>query len=407
MSFFGVTVHTIEEIYPHSNADKLELGKVSGLNFQFVMAKDNYAVGDKVLYFPIDSLIPTVLAEKMGLVGFNPKQETHRIKTVTLRGEISQGFVCPPREEYINLTIFNRGDTEEITKHLGVIKYEPEEKICQDGILRELPTGLGAYDINGAERNMDIINSLMNKPVQITEKLEGSNFSVCSYVGGRITVNTRNNTIEEITNIKIPRTPESMAKGIVSILYNMDIIDKPSRDNPTAGEFGKLLAEKFTEKIVKDLTPKKNIYWEVARREKIIEFAKYLTEVYNLPIVVYGELIGPSIQKNYYNLKEVTVRIFDIKIGMDESATCWTWLSDFDIMTEVMRFFGNNDILVPVLFIGILSDFLNDTDIVTASTGKSVLNDKKLREGIVIKADTSKRTIIKQRDPIYLAKSGN
>ena len=29
MSFFGVTVNSIEEIYPHSNADKLELGKVS------------------------------------------------------------------------------------------------------------------------------------------------------------------------------------------------------------------------------------------------------------------------------------------------------------------------------------------------------------------------------------------
>jgi len=39
MSFFGVTVNTIEEIYPHSNADKLELGKVSDLNFQFVDSK--------------------------------------------------------------------------------------------------------------------------------------------------------------------------------------------------------------------------------------------------------------------------------------------------------------------------------------------------------------------------------
>ena len=56
MSFFGVTVNTIEAIYPHSNADKLELGKVSDLNFQFVVGTDNFKVGDEPIIFPLCTL---------------------------------------------------------------------------------------------------------------------------------------------------------------------------------------------------------------------------------------------------------------------------------------------------------------------------------------------------------------
>ena len=406
MSFFGVTVHTIEEIYPHSNADKLELGKVSDLNFQFVMGKDVYKVGDKVLYFPIDSLIPTSLAEKMGLIGFDPKKENHRIKTVKLRGEISQGFVCPPHEEYIDLKVFNRGDTEEITKTLGVIKYEPEEKICQSGILRELPTGLGVYDIEGAERNMDVIESLMDEDVQITEKLEGSNFSVSSYVDGRVTVNSRNNTIEELKSLKLPKTIESIAKNMVSILYNMGVIERPSRENPDAALKGKELAEKFSEKMKSDLTPKKNTFWENARELRVIELAKNITKEYGVPIVIYGELIGAGVQGNHYQLNNTTVRLFDIKIANDESATSWHWMPVEVFVTVINDFYGDTANMVPILFEGKLSEWIGKSNVVTLSSGKSKLNDKKLREGIVIKKLGEKRVIIKQRDPIYLSKTG-
>ncbi len=406
MSFFGVTVHTIEEIYPHSNADKLELGKVSGLNFQFVMGKDNYKIGDKVLYFPIDSLIPTTLAEKMGLVGFNPDKETHRIKTVKLRGEISQGFVCPPMSDYIDSEIFERGNTEEITEHLGVVKFEPEEKICQDGILRDLPSGLGVYDIDGAERNMSIINSLMDDTVQITEKIEGSNFSVAAYPNGNITVNSRNNTIEEIKSFTLPKTKESMSKNMVGVLYNMGIIERPSRENPEAGLFGKKIAEQFTERLTLDLTPKKNIFWKVARRDRVIELAKSLVEDLGVPVVVYGELIGPGIQGNYYGLKEAEVHLFDVKIADDESATSWHWMDVLEFDSVISSFYGDDTLMVPILWMGTLRGFLDGSDVVTKSSGSSKYCSK-LREGIVIKKFGNERVIIKQRDPIYLAKSGN
>lgn len=406
MSFFGVTVNTIEEIYPHSNADKLELGKVSDLNFQFVVGTDNFKVGDKVLYFPIDSLIPTSLAEKMGLMGFDPKKEYHRIRTVKLRGEISQGFVCPPRKEYIDLEIFNRGDTEEITKTLGVIKYEPEEKVCETGILKEFPDGIGIYDIDGAERNMDVIESLMDEYVQITEKVEGSNFSVTSYVGGRITVNSRSNTIEELTSLRLPRTIETLAKNMVSILYNMEVIERPSRENPDAVLKGKEIAVKFAEKLKSDFTPLKNTSWENARNLRVIELAKNLTEEYGAPIMIYGELMGAGVQGNHYQFKTTTVKLFDIKIANDESATSWHWMPAEVFVKTINDFYGHTDNMVPILFEGKLSDWIGESDVVTLSSGKSKLNDKKLREGIVIKKLGEQRKIIKQRDPIYLSKTG-
>jgi len=406
MSFFGVTKNTIEKIYPHPNADKLELGKVSGLNFQFVMGIGSYKVGDEVLYFPIDSLIPTPLAEKMGLIGFNPDNEYHRIKTVTLRGEISQGFVCPPKSDYIDNEIFALGDSEEITKHLGVIKFEPEEKICQDGILKDLPSGLGVYDIDGAERNMGVFELLMDKNVQITEKLEGSNFSVASYANGKITVNSRNNTIEEIKSFRLPKTPEAIAKNMVSILYNMEVIDRPSKDNQDAVAFGNHIANAMTEKLKQDLTPKKNVFWEVARRESVIELAKRLSNELGKSVVVYGELIGPGIQSNYYGLKDCTVKLFDVKIADDESNTSWHWMPAEDFMKKINEFYGDKVHTVPVLFIGKFKDWIGDSNIVTLSSGLSKLS-KKLREGVVIKMLGEERVIIKQRDPIYLSKTGN
>ena len=92
MSNFAVTIEKIEEIAPHENADRLELGRVAGMTFQFVVQKDTYKPGDEVIYFPLDSLIPEPLQEDLGVAGYLSKG---RVRTVELRGMISPGLVCP------------------------------------------------------------------------------------------------------------------------------------------------------------------------------------------------------------------------------------------------------------------------------------------------------------------------
>ncbi|WP_069470858.1 hypothetical protein [Candidatus Marithrix sp. Canyon 246] len=105
--------------------------------------------GDIVLYFAIDSLIPEWVLEKLDLVA-----------KLTLLENMPA----------------NTAD-EKITEFLGVEKYDIPPIPCQNAQLIQLPIGLSAYDIEGADRYVEVAQVLMSQLVEITEKLEGQNFS--------------------------------------------------------------------------------------------------------------------------------------------------------------------------------------------------------------------------------------
>jgi RNA ligase (TIGR02306 family) len=181
MSSFGIYLKTIEKIYPHNNADKLELAKLVGNDYQFVIPKGRYKVGDNVLYFPIDSVLPPKVQETLGL-------QSKRIKTVKLRGEISQGVVAslPELVDLLDWTVDD--DLEhgifdvDFAPSLGVTKYEPPQQVVKFAHLVTLPEFSYVYDLENAENFPDEVDrlKLLGTPIIVTEKLEGSHFS-CSY----------------------------------------------------------------------------------------------------------------------------------------------------------------------------------------------------------------------------------
>ena len=175
MSFFNVTIEEIHNLRKHPNADRLDLANLAGKDFQFVMGKDQYKNGDKVLYFPIDSLIPDKIQEKLGIQGMLSGRHKDRVKTIRLRGEISQGVVGP-----ISIISDLKDDPspEEITEFLGVIKYVPPVVPCKFGQVVGLPMGLSKYDIESAQNFQHVIEFLVDQLVHISEKLEGQNFAV-------------------------------------------------------------------------------------------------------------------------------------------------------------------------------------------------------------------------------------
>lgn len=69
MSKFAVTIESISKIYPHPNADRLELAQIDGMAYQFIIGKGQFHEGDLVVYFPIDSLLPPTVVSYMGLEG--------------------------------------------------------------------------------------------------------------------------------------------------------------------------------------------------------------------------------------------------------------------------------------------------------------------------------------------------
>ena len=113
------SVQIIISIEPHLNADKLELATILG--WQVVINKqENLKVLEKVIYFEIDSILPEEEWSK-----FMEKCK-YRVKTIKLRGELSQGLIIPISNIFPNSDrIFNEGD--DLTQILKVIKYDDEE----------------------------------------------------------------------------------------------------------------------------------------------------------------------------------------------------------------------------------------------------------------------------------------
>lgn len=108
------TIQIIEELKPIEGADKIEAARVKG--WWIVVKKDQFKVGDRVIYYEIDSLLPVKPEFEFLLKGSTLKKsvidgkeyEGIRLKTIKLRGALSQGLILPVS------ILKNYGDLEEI-----------------------------------------------------------------------------------------------------------------------------------------------------------------------------------------------------------------------------------------------------------------------------------------------------
>ena len=364
MSDFSVDIRKMLSISKHPNADKLEIGKVKGLEFQFVVQKGSYQVGDLVVYFPVDSVMTSKLMNLFELT-FLSGRDKNRVKTIKLRNIISQGLVLPLEKFQENDLLCDAELGSDVTEALGIIKYEPIPVMSVGGNLLPLPHGLTQYDIEGYERYPEATAALMDQLCMISEKMEGTNVSVSVDTAGNLFVNQRNFTIEEIES------------------------------------------------------KRKNVYWETARNSLAIDCAmECLRNTDGQEVTLYGELIGPGIQKNLYKCNHHGILIYDIKVD-----GTFLGFDDFAMMImeckKLMEFDGEPlSFLAPVPFLltkpVTLREWLDGRTIEEASNGISFFGDgDMLREGIVIRPmveeyseELQGRLILKKRSPEYLAKYG-
>ena len=125
-----VTVRTVGQITPIENADAIECISVDG--WQVVAKKGEFKEGDKCVYFEIDSFLPTddvrfSFLAKNGTKTDSDGVERVRLRTIRLRGQISQGLALPLHlfPEIVGLLHTNQ---EDFSETVNVIKYEQPEK---------------------------------------------------------------------------------------------------------------------------------------------------------------------------------------------------------------------------------------------------------------------------------------
>lgn len=126
------SVQKVKAIKPIEGADRIEIAQV--LNWDCVVQKGQYNIGDLVIYFEIDSLLPDIPAFSF-LKGssWSQKLNKYKIHTSKFRGQISQGLIMPIRQlteiyNQINKSAVSSIDYDEgdnLTELLKIEKYEP------------------------------------------------------------------------------------------------------------------------------------------------------------------------------------------------------------------------------------------------------------------------------------------
>ena len=134
------SVQTVKAIKPIEGADRIEIVQI--LNWDCVARKGEYQVGDKVIYFEIDSLLPDIPAfEFLKGSSWSQKLNKYKISTHKFRNQISQGLVMSINDlpkileqtlqvsdstasvEAVGLQYL--ADGFDLTEILSIEKYEP------------------------------------------------------------------------------------------------------------------------------------------------------------------------------------------------------------------------------------------------------------------------------------------
>ena len=126
------SIRRIDNIKPITDADSIEVATVGG--WKVVVKKGEFKTNDLVVYLEIDSWVPTSLAPFLSK-GKEPKVfngvEGERLRTVKLRGQISQGLLLPIDCTTISDTIsdgegnvISVSEGDDVTEFLGIQKWE-------------------------------------------------------------------------------------------------------------------------------------------------------------------------------------------------------------------------------------------------------------------------------------------
>lgn len=361
----------IEEIRPHDNADRLELAIIKG--WQTVVRKGEHSSGEIVVYIPIDSVLDTKLEAFLFPPDSKVRLNNSRVRSIKLRGALSQGMVVPLDDELLKLypELAKKKLGDDVADVLGISKYEPPQ--------RSVPSNMQAKPTRKKHRLFREYTDIENfkhhpnlfvggEQVVITCKLHGSNFRA-----GWLPTEV-NSLWKKVLKFfgRLPR---------YEYVYGSRRVQLQNQPNTTTW-------------YQKHNKVKTNIYQTISEQYQLKQ---------KIPAghVVYGEIIGHGIQKNYeygHGPNEWSLYVFDV-VGPDGK-----YLDHYALESFCNRV-GLS--MVPILYVGPYSKEILDG----YAVGPSVLapEAQPIREGCVIRPITEQlcymgRKLLKRINDEYLLK---
>jgi RNA ligase (TIGR02306 family) len=256
------SIQTIAALDPIPGADAIELARVLG--WAVVVKRGEFSVGDSVIYCEIDSLLPerrefeflrtsSYKPARIDAAGQVTTPAGFRIKTVRLRGQVSQG-IC------FGLSLLPEADSlpvgTDVTEPLEIVKWEPPISPGMVGRIKgPFPDSLPKTDETRVQLLANALIRHQGKEFYVTEKLDGSSYSAF-HCQGNFGICSRNQWIDE----------SDTSSKYVSIAQAFSLPEKLAQAAARLGH----------------------------------------------DIAIQGEMIGPGIQGNKYGLSFVTLRVFNV-----------------------------------------------------------------------------------------------
>jgi RNA ligase (TIGR02306 family) len=258
------SIQTITNLIPIEGADNIECAQVLG--WQCIVKRGDFKVGDWCVYIEIDALVPVCkVFDFLSKTGVKISEidgvqyKGYRIRTIKLRGCLSQGLAMPINAFIDDLQFYKiDGATigEDVSYLLGIVKYEPPIPISMQGEIEgKFPRLIPKTDLIRIQSAPDVLVRNKGKMFMVQEKVDGQSIT-CYLHDGEFRICSR--------NLELKDSDSDSRVLTVKRLLVKEALEKFSNDH------------------------KGNSY------------------------AFQGEFVGPGIQNNRLKLKSRTILFFDI-----------------------------------------------------------------------------------------------
>jgi RNA ligase (TIGR02306 family) len=356
-------VARIGEIVPIPGADNIELVLAGG--WQAITKKGDYQVDDLVIVATTDAVIPQELSDAMNVTNYLRKGQ--RVRTVKLRGMYSECLIIPfVYAEKLTHPKAKWAEGTDMMDLFKIYKYEPPvREVVVSGGRKVKYKDNPLFYVYHKFPNLKNVAGLFTEEdeVEISRKIHGTN--------------ARYGVVKKKKISLWDRVRKFFGNEWVEyeFVYGSHNVEKGSDSQGYYGtDVWKEVADKYN--------IKENL-WALFRNYKEVGDIKE-------GIIIYGEIFGPGIQKNYdYGLTELKYNGFDVQI---DGEYC-----------DVKRSFMLQSMLgldyVPVLYYGKWSQEVQDSFVFN----NYIEGTKVPHEGVVIKHISGNRhKVAKVINPDYL-----
>ena len=260
-------VSKIDAIRPIEGRDRIVMATIE--NYNSIIQKDSYKVGDIVVYIFYDAILPADNPDFEFLRArcYSSKLDGFRIRPMKLGGEVSEGLILPmsvlPTGKKYKL-----GDI--VSEDLKIRLYEVPEVATPAEVIGEYPALISKSDEDNIEKVYKYYPEWKNMEFYVTEKIDGT---AATWIY------------------------ESADDSFRIFSHNWEV-----------GESG--------------------VWFDGARNNGLKEKMALYCKIHNLPsLVLQGEVIAPNVQKNLYHVSKADLFVYGM-MNIDGKRYCFKQMKD-------------------------------------------------------------------------------